>query len=90
LKLDNLQVTGSFKFRGALNGVITSGTAGRLGEQVVRRERGLASGVATRGAQPAAGAIGQPRSVKSKDIRPNGRAVSADLSRLLPCARKHG
>jgi threonine dehydratase len=28
LKLENLQVTGSFKFRGALNGVIARGTGG--------------------------------------------------------------
>src|SRR5262252_5356583 len=28
LKLENLQVTGSFKFRGALNGVIVGGTGG--------------------------------------------------------------
>jgi threonine dehydratase len=28
LKLENLQVTGSFKFRGALNGVITGGSSG--------------------------------------------------------------
>jgi threonine dehydratase len=30
LKLENLQVTGSFKFRGALNGVITRGTEGHV------------------------------------------------------------
>jgi len=30
LKLENLQVTGSFKFRGALNGVITRNTGGRI------------------------------------------------------------
>ena len=30
LKLENLQVTGSFKFRGALNGLIIHGTAGHI------------------------------------------------------------
>jgi threonine dehydratase len=40
LKLENLQVTGSFKFRGALNGVITSGAGGRPGEHVVAASGG--------------------------------------------------
>lgn len=40
LKLENLQVTGSFKFRGALNGVITSGAGRRPGEQVVAASGG--------------------------------------------------
>jgi threonine dehydratase len=40
LKLENLQVTGSFKFRGALNGVIARGAGGRPGEHVVAASGG--------------------------------------------------
>ncbi len=40
LKLENLQVTGSFKFRGALNGVIARGAGGRPREHVVAASGG--------------------------------------------------